>query len=224
MPWKYCVYIAAGFVLGSVLFSWVIPRWLCGVDIVAASPDHNPGTANAVRYAGWRIGLLCLVCDVGKGFLPVFVAVHRVDMHNLLFGAVLAAPVLGHAFSPSLKGRGGKAIATSFGVLLGVVAAVPQLFFCLAGLFVFFSVIVVLRPHALRSTVTYGLFLGYCLMHVPVLSLAVGAAVIAVTVIVKHILNPEHEKIQVKILGLPLFGTRKETEDTQSEAVHNGAR
>lgn len=224
MPWEYFFYIAAGFALGSVLFSWMIPRWLCGVDIVEISLDHNPGTANAFRYAGRRIGAVCLICDIGKGFVPVFVAAHRLDMNNLLFGAVLIAPVLGHAFSPSLKGRGGKAIATSFGVLLGVVAAAPQLFFCLAGLFVFFSVIVVLRPHALRSAVTYGLFLGYCLMHMQVTSLAIGAAVIAITVIVKHLLHPEHEKIQVRILGLRMFREPKETEDSPAEAVHNGVR
>ena len=41
------LYSIFGFLLGGVLFSYHLPKLLRGVDIVALSPDHNPGTANA---------------------------------------------------------------------------------------------------------------------------------------------------------------------------------
>ena len=53
-------FLVAGFASGSVLYSMVLPRWLRGVDVVALSDDHNPGTANAMKYAGRLVGTLCL--------------------------------------------------------------------------------------------------------------------------------------------------------------------
>ena len=56
MYWPVVCFIAAGFVSGSVLYSMVLPRWIKGVDVVALSDDHNPGTANAFIKAGIPCG------------------------------------------------------------------------------------------------------------------------------------------------------------------------
>ena len=49
--------------------------------------DQNPGAFNAFSVAGPRIGLLCVLCDIGKGFLPVFLAAHSsaVSMGSWIF-------------------------------------------------------------------------------------------------------------------------------------------
>ena len=58
-------FLVAGFASGSVLYSMVLPRWLRGVDVVALSDDHNPGTANAMKlsliHISQRAQPLCLV-------------------------------------------------------------------------------------------------------------------------------------------------------------------
>ena len=98
----------AGYLSGSILYSYLIPRWFCHLDITKLSDDGNPGAANAVKCAGWRVGLVCVVLDILKGFFPVFIAMHHLDFTSWWFTPVISAPVFGHAFSPFWKGKGGK--------------------------------------------------------------------------------------------------------------------
>ena len=157
MPWPLIGFVAAGFFSGSILYSLILPKWIKGVDIVAVSDDHNPGTVNAMKYAGKLVGSLCLICDLGKGFFPVWIAAQFLPVGAFSFALVMAAPVMGHAFSPMLRGRGGKAIAATFGVLLGLLPY-WQPVAILVVLYIFFSVVVVIRPHRLRTIWTFTLF------------------------------------------------------------------
>ncbi|MCX8033301.1 MAG: glycerol-3-phosphate acyltransferase [Thermoleophilia bacterium] len=107
------------FILGSLPFAVWVGRRLSGQDVRAVA-DGNPGTANAFRAGGWRTGFPVLVLEVGKAGVPVGLA-------NLAFGTSLwrvlpiaFAPILGHAFSPFLRFKGGKAIAATFGSWIGL--------------------------------------------------------------------------------------------------------
>ncbi|MDY6096055.1 MAG: glycerol-3-phosphate acyltransferase [Oscillospiraceae bacterium] len=177
-------YSLIGFLSGSVLYSWLLPKQLCGVDIVAASDDGNPGTHNAMQLAGKRVGSLCLLCDLAKGFLPVWIAAQRMDAMSLWFAPVLAAPVLGHVFSPMLHGRGGKGIAASFGALLGLLPWNLSLL-ALAAPYVLLSTVVRIRPHAKRSVVSYLVFAATALVVNPP-SIALGCLLIAAPVVARH--------------------------------------
>lgn len=183
---RYGVWIALGFLSGGVLYSYLLPKWLCKVNVVADSDDHNPGTANAYKLAGPLVGTLCLLCDVGKGFWPVFVAARQINRAHALFALVLAAPVLGHALAPFSRQKGGKAIAVSFGVLLGLV---PFSFaVCLlAAPYLFFSLVVVIRPHRLRSIWAMGCFAVGVLLLEHSAAIRLGCWAIAGTVVVKHL-------------------------------------
>ena len=64
-----------GLLCGSILFGRALPKWIKGIDVTEVSNDHNPGTANAMKYAGVPVGILCLLGDLLKGALPVYVAV-----------------------------------------------------------------------------------------------------------------------------------------------------
>lgn len=86
---------------------------------------------------------------------------HHLDFTSWWFTPVISAPVFGHAFSPFWKGKGGKAIAVSFGVLLGLLPWY-HVVFALATLYIFLSIGVVINPHRLRSIATYTLFAIYC--------------------------------------------------------------
>lgn len=110
----YFLFILLGFVLGSTLFAYWIPRLFFKTDITKVPPDHNPGVANAYMQAGFFAGTLSLLCELFKGAVPVFLADRILDRDSMLFALVMAAPVFGHAFPFFQKERGGKAIAVSF--------------------------------------------------------------------------------------------------------------
>ncbi len=154
----------AGWICGSILFGRALPKWIKGIDVTEVSPDHNPGTANAMKYAGVPIGILCLLGDLLKGAFPVYAAVRMGLITGSLFPLVMAAPVLGHAYSLFYRGKGGKAIAVSFGVLIGLAPVRPELLALLVVLYLSGSAIRI-RPHTRRTRITYICF-------------AVGAAIL----------------------------------------------
>ena len=110
----------AGFVSGSIMYSYLIPRMICGKDVRLSAADHNPGAANAGLTCGKGVGILCGVLDVLKGFAPVFIACMLGIANGWAVAAIVVAPALGHAFSPMLRAKGGKAIAPAYGALLGL--------------------------------------------------------------------------------------------------------
>ncbi len=151
------VMIVLGILCGSLLFSQYFPRLLKKVDIVALSDDHNPGTANAMQHAGIPVGMLCLLGDIFKGVIPVHIAMRLGLESGCLFSLVMAAPVLGHAYSLFHRGKGGKAIAVSFGVLIGLMPIHSEPVFALCSIYLFFSLVVRIRPHTRRTRITFSL-------------------------------------------------------------------
>ena len=122
--------IVFGLLCGSILFGRALPKWIKGIDVTEVSNDHNPGTANAMKYAGVPVGILCLLGDLLKGALPVYVAVGMGLVTDSWFPLIMAAPVLGHAYSLFYHGNGGKAIAVSFGVLIGLGTSPERIWRC----------------------------------------------------------------------------------------------
>ncbi|GAA1987838.1 glycerol-3-phosphate 1-O-acyltransferase PlsY [Terrabacter lapilli] len=108
--------VAVAFLIGSVNPATIIAR-LLGKDL-AASGSGNPGATNAGRVLGRRWGVVVGVLDVLKGLVPTLVAGQLFGAHAAY--AVGIAAVLGHIWSPFLKGRGGKGVATTLGAILGV--------------------------------------------------------------------------------------------------------
>ena len=109
------------FLLGSIPTG----AWLAkskGIDI-SKQGSGNTGAANAIRVLGWQTGLTVLGFDVLKGCLAVWLAPFSLlppfllDITRILFGS---AAILGHNYSVFLSFKGGKGIATSFGVLLAL--------------------------------------------------------------------------------------------------------
>lgn len=108
--------VVAAFLVGSLNPATTIAR-LLGQDL-ASSGSGNPGATNAGRVLGRKWGVVVGVLDVLKGLVPTFVAGHLLGAHAAY--AVGIAAVLGHVWSPFLKGRGGKGVATTLGAILGV--------------------------------------------------------------------------------------------------------
>lgn len=113
------VLILLAFLCGSLPFSVWLGRIVCRTD-VRHFGDGNPGATNAFRAGGALPGLLALMLDVSKGAAPVGLAYFNLGIRGLPMYLVSTAPLLGHAFSPFLRFRGGKGLAVSFGVWIGL--------------------------------------------------------------------------------------------------------
>ena len=111
----------SAYLIGSIPFGLLIAKTK-GLDI-RKQGSGNIGATNVLRCLGKPLGITCFVLDVLKGYLPAFVfpMVGKIGADfpsiGILFGA---AAILGHNFPIFLKFKGGKGIATSAGVLLGV--------------------------------------------------------------------------------------------------------
>ena len=194
----YIPFSLLGFILGSIHFAYLVPVLIKKVDIREIPSDHNPGVANAFMYGGFFCGLISLILELAKGFVPVFIAQYFLDIHSLLFVTVLVAPVLGHAFPFFQKEKGGKAITASFGVLLGLFPEFRPAVY-LALFFIFFSLVVVVSPHSFRSVVTFGMFALCVFFTVKILSVQIGSFVIAAIVIYRHFIKYQGEPLSVRI-------------------------
>ncbi|MFD0672183.1 glycerol-3-phosphate acyltransferase [Cohnella sp. GCM10027633] len=106
------LYAAGAFLSGSFMFSYWIGRLLR--RNITSVGDGNPGAINLWKTSGMKFGLLGIALDFLKGYVPVLLALQDVDGYAL--APIALAAIAGHAFSPFLKGKGGKAIAVSFGV------------------------------------------------------------------------------------------------------------
>ena len=112
----YALLAIGSYLLGSVPFGVVVAK-ARGIDIMAVG-SGNTGATNVARVLGWKLGLLVFVLDVLKGVVPCVVTrmVTGSEELTILMGVVA---VVGHTFSPFLRFKGGKGVATSLGVLFG---------------------------------------------------------------------------------------------------------
>lgn len=191
------IYTAIGYLAGSILFAPLAAHLLGKEWSLPEKSDGNPGTANAFLYGGFLCGTLTLLGDLLKGFCPVFLYFSNgTPVRGFWAAAVLAAPVVGHAFPLFFRFRGGKGIAVSFGCLLGLLPLWRPIVL-LAGCFIFFSVVLKISPHYHRTWVTYLVALA---LLVPGAGSA-GFAVMAGTVCLRLWLSREEkERMRIGLL------------------------
>lgn len=139
----------AAFCLGACPFSVWVGWWLLGKDIRDYG-DGNPGAANVFRAGGRKSGILAVILDVAKGVPFVAIAHSLFGLPEATVMVVAMSAILGHAFSPLLRFRGGKSVAVTFGVLL----ALPQ--------------------HEMLLTFTAFLFLGFLLIEIDAWTVMLG--------------------------------------------------
>lgn len=194
------LFLVCAYLSGSVLYARVFGR-LFGKDVTLGSSDGNPGTFNAFQNGGFWCGLLTLLGDLAKGFVPVFLYL-RGPVTDLGLALVLAAPVLGHILPLFFRFRGGKGIAVTFGCLLGLLPEwrpVGALIVC----FLFFSLILQVKPHYHRTLWTY-VCATVLLWSQPVpRPMQAGFLLMAAMVFLRlHWSREEKEKCEVKLLWM----------------------
>ena len=113
--------VILAYLIGSIPTAYILFKIKKGDDIRKYG-SGNVGGTNIIRTLGTSWGLITIVLDVIKGFIPVMVSYLIYPGDLVLAAAVTAAAVLGHIFPVYIKFKGGKAISTSFGVIIGVSA------------------------------------------------------------------------------------------------------
>ena len=174
-------WIILAYLLGSVPVGVLLSR-LKGQDPRNAG-SGNIGATNVMRTAGKTLGAVTLMCDVLKGFLPVWLAIAFGLSHRVTAEVGLAA-FLGHLFPVYLRFKGGKGVATAVGIFLAF-----NWFAVLIDLAVFVLVLDKWRYVSLGSMVGAALmpFLLYG-VGAPTVYIAL-AAIMAVLIIIKHRAN-----------------------------------
>jgi glycerol-3-phosphate acyltransferase PlsY len=111
-------YVLTAFFLGSLPFG----HWLAlarGVDL-REEGSGNTGATNVGRVLGKKWGIFVFLLDLGKGWIAVALAQRIGNLPETWSVTVGVFAVLGHVFSPWLGFRGGKGVATSAGILIGL--------------------------------------------------------------------------------------------------------
>ena len=122
-PWAPVLWIFGAYCIGGIPFGFIIGK-LRGVDVRTVG-SKNIGATNVFRTVGKKWGLAAFALDVAKGLLPVLAAKwalasgRPISVHLPL--AVGIAAVTGHMLTPYMEFKGGKGVATAFGMLLALV-------------------------------------------------------------------------------------------------------
>lgn len=121
MIWQSLLWALATYLIASVPYSVIIGKLVAGVDIREVG-DGNPGSTNVKRATGsmfWFI--VALLLDGFKGLFPVGIPYHFGGWTGFEIVPVALAAILGHAFPIFLRFRGGKSVAITGGVWIGLI-------------------------------------------------------------------------------------------------------
>jgi glycerol-3-phosphate acyltransferase PlsY len=180
------VLLAFAYLVGSIPFAYIFVRIVTGRD-VRAEGSGNVGATNALRSAGWKVGVAVTVLDTAKGALAVWAMMVFNPESAWLAGAMLSV-VVGHCFPPWLLFRGGKGVATGFGAFL-IIAPLSAL----AALGVWLVVLAAFRWVSLASMVATASFpVLVQLIDRPDWITLVAVAAAAILIILRHHSNIRH--------------------------------
>jgi glycerol-3-phosphate acyltransferase PlsY len=172
--------VIGAYLLGSLPSALLLVRFATGKD-VRLEGSGNVGATNALRTAGWRVGVWVTIIDVAKGAIPMALMlwVHAGPSWQ---AAAMVAAVLGHCYPVWLRFAGGKGVATGLGAFLVLspvtagCAIVVWLVVLLVGRWVSIA--------SMLAAATFPLLLVVLEHPDPVLLTAISA--IAVVIVIRH--------------------------------------
>lgn len=189
MNWGLCVIaVALSYLLGSVPTGLWLGLRLRGVDI-RQHGSRNIGATNTLRVLGKGLGSIALCCDIAKGMIPVLLIARLGTWEHLPLACGVSA-ILGHSFSLFIGFKGGKGVATSAGVFLGL-APIPTLM----------AIIVFALVLGISHMVSAGSMCAAVTLMVGVFLVELSMPVRAVTVLVAMLVLFKHRSNFARILN-----------------------
>lgn len=110
--------VPMAYLIGSISSAIIVCR-LMGLDDPREQGSGNPGATNVMRIGGKKAAAITLIGDAFKGLVPVLIA-KAFAVNTLLLSFVVFAAFLGHLYPVFFGFKGGKGVATTFGITLGV--------------------------------------------------------------------------------------------------------
>lgn len=175
-------WIIAAYLLGCIPTGLLLGR-LQGID-VRKEGSGNIGATNLYRTAGRKLGIITLIGDCLKGFLPVLLAYKLAGMAEPGQAWIGLAAFCGHVFPVFLMFKGGKGVATALGVYLALAPLAV-----LATLVVFLLLVAIWRYISLGSIIAAAAMPLFILITPHSNQLLVATALISAIVIYKHHAN-----------------------------------
>ncbi|WP_456400643.1 glycerol-3-phosphate 1-O-acyltransferase PlsY [Persephonella sp.] len=117
MELELIIYLVVTYLVASIPFGYVVGK-LSGKDVTKEG-SGNIGATNVARTIGKKAGILVLILDMLKGYVPVYIGKYYFYYNDKILSLIGITAVIGHCFSIFMKFKGGKGVATGLGVLLG---------------------------------------------------------------------------------------------------------
>ncbi|MFQ5641855.1 MAG: glycerol-3-phosphate 1-O-acyltransferase PlsY [bacterium] len=152
--------VLSNYFIGSLPFGLMLSKLSRGLD-PRKKGSGNIGATNVLRVVGKKEAVLTVSCDLLKGIPLIFVA-SRLGLDEKTILLIAISAVLGHMFSIFLKFKGGKGVATSFGIFLVVS---PQI--ALIGFFVWMAAVLLSRYVSVGALTAFGLLPFLALLFKP---------------------------------------------------------
>lgn len=196
---KVLVTIVLCYLIGSFSSAYILGKLIMKADIRSYG-SGNAGATNALRVFGKKIGLMVFILDILKGILAVYIGGKIFGYDGKILGGFFA--VIGHMWPIFLKFRGGRGIATSFGMLLSI--HWPTAIITLIG----FIIVLLLSKYVSLASISA------CVLAPIVIALVkepfdrkffIAVLIIAITSIIKHrsnirrLLNGQEYKLGEKV-------------------------
>ncbi len=179
--------VVLAYLIGSIPVAYIFGRVLKGIDI-REHGSGNMGATNAFRVLGKGPGIIVLILDIIKGIIPVTLIANAfglTDAWSLVTIAVAA--VVGHNWTVFLGFKGGKGMATSLGVLIGLAIQFQVLRFILLWVLATWLAIFLLSGFvSLASMIAAILFPILMVAHLEPLPLILMSIVLCVFIIFRH--------------------------------------
>jgi len=199
-------WVLGAYLIGGIPFGFIIGK-MRGVDVRTVG-SKNIGATNVFRTVGKKWGLIAFACDVLKGMLPVLLCKSFAPSDHLPLYVGIAS-VMGHMLTPYMKFKGGKGVATAFGMLLGLIPGVVGCAFAI------FSIVFACSHFISLGSCLAALFLALAIWF-PILGTCGSADLpqcILVTLIALFIIYKHRSNIGRLVKGtenkIYLFGNKK---------------
>ncbi len=174
------IYILASYLAGSFPTSAIIAK-LNGVADLTKEGSGNLGATNVSRIIGKKFGVITLIIDASKGFVPVFFAMRLFPAHLIILSLIIIAPVIGHCYSVFVKFKGGKGVAAALGIFIAISPEAVLIAFLIFATILFFARYVSLASIVSAFLMPFLIF--YALKNVYIFSASV---LISALIIYKH--------------------------------------
>ena len=192
LPFNEYIIFTFAALLGSIPFGLIIVKF-SGLGNISQQGSGNIGATNVVRVAGKKLGALTFICDLLKGLIPLVIYKYFYPESYLGMAIVASIAILSHMFTPWLKFKGGKGVATGFGVLLGINPIIA-----LATIFTWIVAYKSTKVSSIGALASYGLLPIYFFFFEPSKSkeLLIFSIILSIVIWLKH-----HENIKRLLNG-----------------------